>query len=68
MTNTLGGTVTDLVGTLPTVLDADVRVELYGKSVKPGRKIGHVNAYGDDLECVRPASEEAANRLMGNRP
>ena len=25
---------------------------MYGKDVKPGRKVGHVNTYGDDLDDV----------------
>ena len=32
-------------------------MHFYGKSVKPGRKIGHVTAYGDDLEDVRERGE-----------
>lgn len=33
----------------------------YGKSVRPGRKVGHVNAYGDDLEdCLERARHAAA--------
>ena len=41
MSNVLGGSNPDLVGSLPVVLaNPDVRVHLYGKSVKPGRKVG----------------------------
>ena len=41
--------------------DPLLRVHLYGKEVKPGRKVGHVNAYGDDLEdCLSRARHAAA--------
>jgi 5-(carboxyamino)imidazole ribonucleotide synthase len=37
------------------------RVHLYGKEIKPGRKVGHVNAYGDDLDdCLERARHAAA--------
>ena len=32
-----------------------IKVHLYGKQVRPGRKIGHVTALGDDLATVRAA-------------
>ena len=41
--------------------DPRLRVHLYGKSLRPGRKVGHVNAYGDDLEdCLERARHAAA--------
>jgi len=41
--------------------DPRLRVHLYGKGLRPGRKVGHVNAYGDDLEdCVERARHAAA--------
>jgi 5-(carboxyamino)imidazole ribonucleotide synthase len=41
--------------------DPRLRVHLYGKSMRPGRKVGHVNAYGDDLEdCLMRARHAAA--------
>jgi len=41
--------------------DPFLRVHLYGKELKPGRKVGHVNAYGDDLEdCLERARHAAA--------
>ena len=30
--------------------DPGARVHLYGKQVRPGRKIGHVTVLGDDLD------------------
>lgn len=41
--------------------DPRLRVHLYGKQLRPGRKVGHVNAYGDDLEdCLERARHAAA--------
>jgi len=41
--------------------DPSLRVHLYGKELRPGRKVGHVNAYGDDLEdCLERARHAAA--------
>jgi 5-(carboxyamino)imidazole ribonucleotide synthase len=41
--------------------DPRLKVHLYGKAVRPGRKVGHVNAYGDDLEdCLERARHAAA--------
>ena len=40
-----------------------VKVHLYGKQVRPGRKIGHVTALGDDLEAVRASAARAARWL-----
>ena len=36
-------------------------MHLYGKDLRPGRKVGHVNAYGDDLDdCLERARHAAA--------
>lgn len=41
--------------------DPFLRVHLYGKGLRPGRKVGHVNTYGDDLEdCLERARHAAA--------
>ena len=41
--------------------DPRLRVHLYGKELRPGRKVGHVNAYGDDMEdCLERARHAAA--------
>ncbi|WP_433531546.1 5-(carboxyamino)imidazole ribonucleotide synthase [Micromonospora sp. CA-263727] len=39
------------------------RVHLYGKQVRPGRKIGHVTVLGDDLDEVRSRAARAARWL-----
>jgi len=66
MVNILGGP-DDQVGRLydgfPHALarDPHLRVHLYGKQLRPGRKLGHVNAYGDDLDdCLERARHAAA--------
>jgi 5-(carboxyamino)imidazole ribonucleotide synthase len=41
--------------------DPGLRVHLYGKDLRPGRKVGHVNTCGDDLEdCLERARHAAA--------
>lgn len=62
MVNVLGGAVEDLQAQRPVVLAAepDVKVHLYGKSVKAGRKVGHVTAFGDDLDDVLARARHAA--------
>ncbi|MBD8868708.1 5-(carboxyamino)imidazole ribonucleotide synthase [Nocardioides donggukensis] len=41
--------------------DPHLRVHLYGKALRPGRKVGHVNAYGEDLDdCLERARHAAA--------
>jgi 5-(carboxyamino)imidazole ribonucleotide synthase len=47
----------------------DVKIHLYGKGVRPGRKIGHVTALGSDLDDVRCRARAAADYLAnGERP
>jgi 5-(carboxyamino)imidazole ribonucleotide synthase len=43
--------------------DPGVRVHLYGKQVRPGRKIGHVTVLGDELHPVRLRAQRAARWL-----
>jgi 5-(carboxyamino)imidazole ribonucleotide synthase len=66
MVNILGGPHPEdgrLYDGYPEALAADpaLKVHLYGKDLRPGRKVGHVNAYGDDLDdCLRRARGAAA--------
>ncbi len=69
MVNILGGRVEDVgqPGRLydgyrhAMARDPHLRVHLYGKDLRPGRKVGHVNAYGDDLDdCLERARHAAA--------
>lgn len=43
----------------------EAHLHLYGKSVRPGRKIGHVTVLGDDLPTVRRRAGLAADLLAG---
>jgi 5-(carboxyamino)imidazole ribonucleotide synthase len=43
--------------------DPGARVHLYGKQVRPGRKIGHVTVLGDDMATVRARAQRAARLL-----
>jgi 5-(carboxyamino)imidazole ribonucleotide synthase len=63
MANVLG---LDLPDVYPAYLhcmarDPGLKIHMYGKAVKPGRKIGHVTVLGDDLAaCVERATHAAA--------
>ncbi|WP_308190518.1 5-(carboxyamino)imidazole ribonucleotide synthase [Sinomonas notoginsengisoli] len=63
MKNYLGGANQDLYSAFPAALAADPAAKLhaYGKSVRPGRKIGHVNLVG------APGSDPAALRERASR-
>lgn len=68
MANVLGGTEPDLTGALQHCFarDRGLRAHLYGKPVTPGRKVGHVTTFGDDLASVRRRARHAAGYLMGD--
>lgn len=68
MANVLGGDEPDLTGALQHCFARDraLRVELYGKDVRPGRKVGHVTTSGDDLDAVQRRARHAAGYLMGD--
>ncbi|MCC6387608.1 MAG: 5-(carboxyamino)imidazole ribonucleotide synthase [Dehalococcoidia bacterium] len=42
-----------------------VHVHLYGKGPRPGRKLGHVTALGEDVSEVRERADRAAAILVG---
>jgi 5-(carboxyamino)imidazole ribonucleotide synthase len=42
----------------------DVKIHLYGKQFRPGRKVGHVTALGNDVTEVRARARAAADYLM----
>ncbi|MEV6151074.1 5-(carboxyamino)imidazole ribonucleotide synthase [Nonomuraea sp. NPDC052129] len=62
MANLLGGDDPDLFKRYEHVMahDPGIKLHFYGKEVRPGRKIGHVTAVGDDLETVRARARHAA--------
>ncbi|MGH3738746.1 MAG: 5-(carboxyamino)imidazole ribonucleotide synthase [Micromonosporaceae bacterium] len=47
--------------------DPGAKVHLYGKQVRPGRKIGHVTVAGDDMDQVRARAARAATWLRDGR-
>lgn len=67
MANVLGSTLEDLTDALPNVYAQfpQAKVNLYGKEPRPGRKLGHVNVSGDDLEEVRAAALASAAIIRG---
>lgn len=54
---------TDSLGPLPT----DVAVHLYGKSLRPGRKVGHVTAIAPTAADAMDRAIRAANELENGR-
>ncbi|UED85975.1 5-(carboxyamino)imidazole ribonucleotide synthase [Streptomyces profundus] len=67
MANVLGGDYPDMY---PAYLhcmarDPGLKIHMYGKDVKPGRKVGHVTTYGADLAEVRERARHAADYLRG---
>ena len=67
MVNLLGKDLDNLHSAFRHVMarDPGIKVHLYGKTVKPGRKIGHVNALGDNLEDLKQRAWHAADYLTG---
>ncbi|WP_167501962.1 5-(carboxyamino)imidazole ribonucleotide synthase [Streptomyces malaysiensis] len=67
MTNVLGGDYPDMYAAYLHCMARDpaLKIHMYGKDVKPGRKVGHVNTYGDDLADVRERGRHAADYLRG---
>jgi 5-(carboxyamino)imidazole ribonucleotide synthase len=67
MANFLGADHTDLGTGLPAALGAvpEAHVHLYGKSPRPGRKLGHVTVLGDDVTETRGRAHAAVAALRG---
>ncbi|MEU6538311.1 5-(carboxyamino)imidazole ribonucleotide synthase [Streptomyces sp. NPDC047000] len=67
MVNVLGGDYPDMYSAYLHCMARDPRlkIHMYGKDVKPGRKVGHVNTYGDDLDDVLERARHAAGYLRG---
>ena len=68
MSNVLGGDIAEMYsGYLHCFAhDPGVRIHMYGKDVRPGRKVGHTTALGDDAEDVRARAQHAAAFLRGD--
>ncbi|MET8577056.1 5-(carboxyamino)imidazole ribonucleotide synthase [Streptomyces sp. NPDC005012] len=67
MVNVLGGDYPDMYSAYLHCMarDPQLKIHMYGKDVKPGRKVGHVNTYGDDLDDVLERATHAAHYLRG---
>ena len=67
MGNVLGGRHPQLYPTYRHLLarDPGLKIHLYGKGVRPGRKIGHVNVSGADLDDLRARATHASDFLQG---
>jgi 5-(carboxyamino)imidazole ribonucleotide synthase len=67
MGNVLGGDHPQLYPTYRHLLarDPGLKIHLYGKGVRPGRKIGHVNVSGADLDDLRARASHASDFLQG---
>lgn len=68
MVNILGGPATGtLIDRYPTALEEHptVKVHNYGKAPRPGRKVGHVTAGGDDLDDVTYEARATAAHFQG---
>lgn len=70
MVNVLGSAATDLAVALPKAMAAspNASIHLYGKSARPGRKLGHVTVLGDDLVEARDHARRAVTILQGGVP
>ncbi|MDQ6714867.1 MAG: 5-(carboxyamino)imidazole ribonucleotide synthase [Actinomycetota bacterium] len=67
MANVLGGDLPELYPAYLHVMahDPAAKVHMYGKAVRPGRKIGHVTVCGPSLADARARATHAADYLQG---
>ena len=68
MSNVLGGEIADMYdGYLHCMAhDPGAHLHMYGKVVRPGRKVGHVTTLGEHAEDVRARARHAAAFLRGD--
>jgi 5-(carboxyamino)imidazole ribonucleotide synthase len=68
MVNVLGGDLPDLYSAYLHCMarDPGLKVHVYGKTVKPGRKVGHVNVVGSDFEHLVERARHAAAYMRGD--
>jgi 5-(carboxyamino)imidazole ribonucleotide synthase len=45
--------------------DPGIKVHLYGKDVRPGRKLGHVTVIGDNYDQLLARGRHAADYFAG---
>jgi len=67
MGNVLGGEKSDLYRPYLHLFarDPDLKIHNYGKEVRPGRKIGHVSAIGENLDALRARVAHAVDYISG---
>ncbi len=67
MVNVLGGDKGDMYHAFLHCMarDPGLKIHMYGKDVRPGRKIGHVTVVGDDLDDLLTRAHHAADYLSG---
>ena len=67
MVNVLGGPATDIYSGYKHCMakDPGVRIHMYGKDVRPGRKIGHVTVSSAELDDALRRAHHAADYLSG---
>jgi 5-(carboxyamino)imidazole ribonucleotide synthase len=67
MVNVLGGEIADLHTAYKHVMARDpaLKIHLYGKDVRPGRKVGHVTALGEDESDLLNRARHAADYFQG---
>ncbi|GAB2607414.1 5-(carboxyamino)imidazole ribonucleotide synthase [Pseudactinotalea suaedae] len=70
MVNLLGSELEDPASAYPALMARcpEAKVHLYGKAVRPGRKLGHVTVTGADLEVCRERATAAVAILRGESP
>jgi 5-(carboxyamino)imidazole ribonucleotide synthase len=50
------------------IADPDVRLHLYAKGYRPGRKLGHATVLGPDLDTARTKTQQVRALLQGEQP
>jgi 5-(carboxyamino)imidazole ribonucleotide synthase len=68
MVNVFGGDLPDVYSAYRHCMSRDpgLKIHWYGKTVRPGRKVGHVTVLGDDVENLRTRARHAAAYLRGD--
>ena len=67
MVNVIGGDYPDMYAAFKHCMarDPGLRIHMYGKEVRPGRKIGHVTVLSEDLDDALRRAHHAADYLRG---
>lgn len=67
MVNIIGGKYPDMYAAYKHCFarDPGLKVHLYGKEVRPGRKVGHVSVCSDELDDALRRAQHAADYFMG---